>query len=122
MTEWISRYGRRQALPRWLKWTGWPFVAFVCTTVGQLVSVYQISASRSARPRRLDRRGARHPPYFTERKAHLGAATCLPGLGRLHRSSPKIAPTVTKVDRDAWDRHQGDFEPVNCARSSTSGA
>ena len=42
MTEWVSQYGRGKALPRWLKWTGWPFVAFVCTTVyGQLVSVYE---------------------------------------------------------------------------------
>ncbi|PKO27051.1 MAG: hypothetical protein CVU32_03050, partial [Betaproteobacteria bacterium HGW-Betaproteobacteria-5] len=27
----------------------------------------------------------------------------------------KIAPLHYKVDRDAWDKHQGDFEPVNCA-------
>ncbi|PKO41311.1 MAG: hypothetical protein CVU31_15650, partial [Betaproteobacteria bacterium HGW-Betaproteobacteria-4] len=27
----------------------------------------------------------------------------------------KIAPLHYKVDRDAWDKYQGDFEPVNCA-------
>lgn len=27
----------------------------------------------------------------------------------------KIAPFHYKVDRAAWDRHEGDFEPVNCA-------
>ncbi|HNN08600.1 MAG TPA: 4Fe-4S binding protein, partial [Azospira sp.] len=42
VSEWVSKYGRGHPLPRWLKWAGWPFVAFVCTTVyGQLVSVYE---------------------------------------------------------------------------------
>lgn len=42
LTEFASRHGRGRAIPRWIKWSGWPFVAFVCTTVyGQMVSVYQ---------------------------------------------------------------------------------
>ena len=37
-----SRFGLGRAVPRWMKWAGWPFVAFAGTTVfGQLVSVYQ---------------------------------------------------------------------------------
>jgi polyferredoxin len=42
LTEFVSRYGQARALPRWLTWGGWPFVAFACTTIyGQRVSVYQ---------------------------------------------------------------------------------
>ncbi len=42
LTELASRHGLGRAIPRWLRWGGWPFVAFVCTTVyGQLVSVYE---------------------------------------------------------------------------------
>lgn len=42
LTELASRHGLGQAIPRWLRWRGWPFVAFACTTVyGQLISVYE---------------------------------------------------------------------------------
>ncbi|HEX2581724.1 MAG TPA: 4Fe-4S binding protein [Dongiaceae bacterium] len=42
LSEWASAHGRARALPRWLVWRGWPFAAFVLTTLyGQLVSVYQ---------------------------------------------------------------------------------
>jgi polyferredoxin len=42
MTELASRHGLGLPIPRWMRWSGWPFTAFVCTTVyGQLVSVYE---------------------------------------------------------------------------------
>jgi len=42
LTEWASRHGRGGAIPRWMRWGGWPFTAFLLTTVyGQLVSVYE---------------------------------------------------------------------------------
>lgn len=42
LTEMASRHGRGLAIPRWMRWGGWPFVAFLGTTVyGQMVSVYQ---------------------------------------------------------------------------------
>ena len=42
LTEWASKHGRGLGIPRWMRWGGWPFVAFVLTTVyGQMVSVYQ---------------------------------------------------------------------------------
>ncbi|MFO1175141.1 MAG: 4Fe-4S binding protein [Paracoccaceae bacterium] len=42
LTEAASRHGIGRAVPRWMRWQGWPFAAFVMTTVyGQMVSVYQ---------------------------------------------------------------------------------
>lgn len=42
LAEQASRVGLGRPVPRWIKWGGWPFVAFVLTTVyGQLVSVYE---------------------------------------------------------------------------------
>ncbi|MGQ5522022.1 4Fe-4S binding protein [Chitinimonas sp. PSY-7] len=42
LTEFASRWSLNRPIPRWLRWGGWPFVAFAGTTIyGQLISVYQ---------------------------------------------------------------------------------
>lgn len=42
LTEWVSCHGRGGAIPKWIQWSGWPFVAFSSTTIyGQMVSVYE---------------------------------------------------------------------------------
>lgn len=42
LAEMASLHGLGRATPRWIKWRGWPFAAFVLTTIyGQMVSVYQ---------------------------------------------------------------------------------
>ena len=114
VSEWVSKYGRGKAVPGWLKWAGWPFFAFVATTVyGQLVSVYE---------------------YPQAALLVLGGSTVAAvGLGLLYGREKriwcrylcpasgvfavlaKIAPMHYKVDRAAWDRYEGEFEPVNCA-------
>jgi len=114
VSEWVSQYGRGKALPRWLKWTGWPFVAFVCTTVyGQLVSVYEypqaallvLGGSTVA---------AIGIGLLYGREKRIWCRYLCPASG-VFAVLAKIAPVHYKVDREAWDRYQGDFEPVNCA-------
>lgn len=42
LSEWASRHGLGRAIPHWMRWSGWPFLAFLgVTTYGQLVSVYE---------------------------------------------------------------------------------
>lgn len=42
LSEAASTHGLGRAVPRWVRWKGWPFTAFALTTIyGQMVSVYQ---------------------------------------------------------------------------------
>ena len=114
ISEWVSQYGRGKALPGWLKWSGWPFVAFICTTVyGQLVSVYEYPQAAL-----LVLGGSTIAAIVIGllygREKRIWCRYLCPASG-VFAVLAKIAPLHYKVDRAAWDRHQGDFEPVNCA-------
>ena len=42
LSEFASRFSLNRPIPRWMRWSGWPVVGFVGTTVyGQMISVYQ---------------------------------------------------------------------------------
>ena len=116
LTEAASRIGRGRAVPRWMKWGGWPFVAFALTTIyGQLVSVYQ---------------------YATATLLVLGgstlAAICVGfvyGRGKrvwcrhlcpvngVFAALARLSPLHYRVDANAWVANAGRIRahPVNCA-------
>lgn len=116
LTEVASRVGRGRAVPRWMKWGGWPFVAFALTTVfGQLVSVYQ---------------------YATATLLVLGGSTVAAiGVGLVYGRGKRVwcrhlcpvngvfaalsrlAPLHFRVDTDAWTANAARIRvhPVNCA-------
>lgn len=114
ISERVSAYGRGKALPRWLKWPSWPFLAFVCTTVyGQLVSVYEYPQAAL-----LVLGGSTVAAVVIGllygREKRIWCRYLCPASG-VFAVLAKIAPLHYKVDRAAWDRYEGDFQPVNCA-------
>jgi len=103
LTEAASRHGLGLGVPRWMRWGGWPFVAFTLTTVfGQLVSVYQYANGNAPRARRID---ARRDHGITPRVCTLGVFTRR--CGRSRRLVPirlprwLIASAMTKGGSDS---------------------
>jgi polyferredoxin len=116
LTEAASRHGLGRAVPRWMKWAGWPLVAFALTTVfGQLVSVYQ---------------------YPTATLLVLGGSTLAAisvglvyGRGKrvwcrhlcpvngVFAALSRLSPLHYRVDTAAWTANVGHIRahPVNCA-------
>lgn len=114
LSEFASRHGLGRPIPRWLRWGGWPFVAFACTTVyGQLVSVYE---------------------YPRAALLVLGGSTVAAvGIGLMYGRGrrvwcrylcpangvfallAKISPLHFRVDTGAWRASTGHGSMVDCA-------
>lgn len=117
LSEWASKHGRDGAIPRWMRWGGWPFVAFVGTTVyGQMVSVYQypqaalvvLGGSTVA---------AMVVGFLYGRNKRVWCKYLCPVSGVFGLLS-KLAPLHYRVDGEAWRRSYHSVIPihaVNCA-------
>lgn len=118
LSEWASRKGRGGAVPRWLRWGGWPPLAFVCTTVyGQLLSVYQYP-----KPALLILGGSTLAAvavgWLYGRNKRVWCRYLCPVSG-VFTLLAKLAPLHFRVDPEAWQasqrRHDRALAPVNCA-------
>jgi polyferredoxin len=117
LSEWVSGKGLNRAIPRWMRWGGWPFVAFVGTTVyGQMVSVYQypkavllvLGGSTLA---------AMVVGYVYGREKRVWCKYLCPVNG-VFGLLAKLAPLHYKVDAQAWRSSYGQtirIQPINCA-------
>lgn len=115
LTEFASRWSLNRHIPDWLKWAGWPFVAFVLTTVfGQMVSVYEYP-----KPALLilggSTLGAIAVGLLYGRNKRVWCRHLCPVSG-VFGLLAKIAPVHFAVDQAAWDAPSHPRSPpVNCA-------
>lgn len=117
LTEWASSKGRNRPIPRWMRWGGWPFVAFTGTTLyGQMVSVYHdpkgmlliLGGSTLA---------ALVVGYLYAREKRVWCKYLCPVNGVFDLLG-KLAPLHYKVNETAWrTAYQSPLRipPINCA-------
>ena len=114
LTELASRHGLGRPIPRWLRWSGWPFVAFVATTVyGQLISVYEypqaallvLGGSTLA---------AVAVGLVYGRRSRVWCLYLCPANG-VFGLLAKIAPLHFKVEEARWKQDPRRLPAVNCA-------
>ncbi len=116
LTEAMSSLGRGRPVPRWLRWAGWPFVAFAVTTVyGQLVSVYQY-AQAALLVLGGSTLAAMAVGYLYGREKRVWCRHLCPVNG-VFAVMARLAPVHFRVDTAAWSRNAGHIpiHPVNCA-------
>lgn len=114
LSEWVSRRGLGRPVPRWLKWGGWPFVAFICTTVyGQLVSVYEYPKAAMLVLGGSTVAAVAIGLVYGRGKRVWCRHLC-PASGVFALLS-RVAPVHFHVDREAWDRGAHGVQPVDCA-------
>lgn len=109
-----SRHGLGRSIPRWMRWSGWPFGAFVCTTVyGQLVSVYEypqaallvLGGSTLA---------ALAVGFVYGRGKRVWCRHLCPANG-VFALLAKLAPLHFAADERAWREYGGRAARVDCA-------
>lgn len=113
LSEFAGRPGRGRAIPRWMRWPGWPLVGFLGTTLyGQLISVYEypgpvlviLGGSTVA---------AIAVGIVYGRGKRVWCRYLCPVTG-VFALLARLAPLHFKVDRAAWDLRPTNTPAVDC--------
>lgn len=114
LTEFASRHGLGRPIPRWMRWGGWPFVAFAITTIyGQLVSVYEYPKAVL-----LILGGSTLAAVavgFVYGKGKRVWCRHLCPVNGVFALLAKVAPVHFRTDEAAWRAHLGHTPRVDCA-------
>lgn len=114
LSEWMSGRGLNRSIPRWMRWPGWPFVAFMSTTVyGQLVSVYQYPQA-AALVLGGSTLAAMAVGWVYGREKRVWCRHLCPVNG-VFQLLAKLAPWHYRVDTQQWQQAPRPAVAVNCA-------
>jgi polyferredoxin len=114
LTEFASQHGLGRAIPRWIRWQGWPLLAFAGTTIyGQLVSVYEYpKAALLVLGGSTVAAVAIGLVYGREKRVWCRYLCPANGVFRL---LARLAPVHFRTDEQAWKRAPQRTPAVNCA-------
>ena len=115
LSEWISWRGLNKRTPQWIRWSGWPTIAFVLTTVyGQLISVYDYGRA-AALILGGSTVAAMIVGFLYGRGKRVWCRHLCPVSG-VFGLLARLAPMHYKVDEERWQANQGPkLATPNCA-------
>jgi len=113
LTELVSRHGQKRSIPRWIRWSGWPFTMLALTTIyGQLVGVYEFHPA-TILLLGLPTAGAILTGFLYGNGKRIWCMYLCPANG-VFSLLAKISPLHFRVNSDKWKQNQSTLPRIDC--------